>query len=222
MTQTGLFVHSTSRTASSKAMPASGHKSRLEPVPFSLASNVASKQQVRASASQDSLDPGLDRTVSDSIEEYCASQQDSLTLEKEALLQKTGTLEAEVAEMSRALEKKQQSVELVEESIRRDQEILDRSHGEVARLKEALYSGRIYLTNLEGKKGRLGQALQDLDEEDRRVHHELHEELAELRGRQKSLQERAAGLAAEQGEVLQRLQAKVEVFQLGDQQRSGR
>lgn len=214
-------MHATSRTSSSKMMQLSGPKKQLEPVPFSVAQSLASKSPVRSSASLASLDPELDLSVSESIAEYCDSQLSSLTLEKEAIMQKQAVLEGEIAEMSRGLEKKQQSIQLVEEALRRDQETLDRFNSDIARLKEAIYSGNIYLANLEGKKGRLGQALLDLDEEDKRVHHDLYEQLAELKQRKQAMQERAEELAEEKEDLLQKLQAKQEVFQLGDQQRSG-
>jgi len=216
----GLFVHSTSRSNTSKPMALSGHKNKLEPVPFSLVHNLSSKSPVRASASLASLDPELDKTVNESIEEYCESQLSSLTLEKEAILQKKSILEQEIAEMAKGLEKKQQSIQLVEEALKRDQEIVERFNSDISRLKEAIYSGHIYLSNLEGKKGRLSQALLDLDEEDKRVHHDLYQELAALKQSKKALEERAEELAEEKEDLLHKLQAKQAVFQLSDQQRT--
>ena len=217
--QTGLFVHASSRTGASNPMQQSGPKKQLEPVPFSLAQRLASESSARASASLCSLDPELDLSVSESLADYCDSQLSSLTLEKEALLQKQAVLEGEIAEMSRGLEKKAQSVLLVEEALKRDQDALERFNSDIARLKEAIYSGNIYLGNLRGKKHRLAQALLDLDEEDKRLHRDLYEQLEELRRRKLAAQQRAEQLAEETRGLREKLQAKQEVFELGDQQR---
>ena len=158
-----------------------------------------------------SLDPQLDDTILQSLKEYNDTQTDIMLKERNELIKRTKILEEEVNEMQKEINKKSNSISVVGEANKRDQDVVDNYTIEIGKIKEGIYSGKIYLENLEGKKLKLQQAKKDLEEEDRRVNADLYNDLDRLKNKKKELKEALDEIIEEKDDLLHKLQAKEEI-----------